>query len=133
MGGQATAKLRSQDAEESKGMGGKALCGGETSGAKVLRLCLNCLHGCLLSGVRLFGDPRDCSLLGSSVHVISQARIPKWVATSFSRGPSEPRDQICISSTGGQILYPWTIWETEVFKEQTSTWLEWSEGGTFRG
>ena len=37
MGGQATAKLRSQDAEESKGMGGKALCGGEASGAKVLR------------------------------------------------------------------------------------------------
>ena len=31
-------------------------------------------------------DPKDCSLPGSSVHGISQARILKWVAISFSRG-----------------------------------------------
>ena len=31
-------------------------------------------------------DPRDCSLLGSSVHGILQARILEWVAISFSRG-----------------------------------------------
>ena len=30
-------------------------------------------------------DPMDCSLLGSSVHGISQARILEWVAISFSR------------------------------------------------
>ena len=29
-------------------------------------------------------DPLDCSLPVSSVHGISQARILKWVATSFS-------------------------------------------------
>ena len=28
----------------------------------------------------------DCSLLGSSVHGILQARILEWVAISFSRG-----------------------------------------------
>ena len=37
-------------------------------------------------------DPMDCSLLGSSVHGISQARILKWVAIPFSRGSSQPRD-----------------------------------------
>ena len=31
-------------------------------------------------------DPMDCSLPASSVHGISQARILKWVAISFSRG-----------------------------------------------
>ena len=31
-------------------------------------------------------DPMDCSLLGSSVHGIFQARVLGWVAISFSRG-----------------------------------------------
>ena len=30
-----------------------------------------------------FCDPVDCSLPGSSVHGISQAKILKWVAISF--------------------------------------------------
>ena len=29
-------------------------------------------------------DPMDCSLPGSSVHVIFQARVPEWVAIAFS-------------------------------------------------
>ena len=29
-------------------------------------------------------DPMDCSLLGSSIHGISQARILEWIAISFS-------------------------------------------------
>ena len=36
--------------------------------------------------------PMDCSLPGSSVHEIFQARILEWVAISFSRRSSEPRD-----------------------------------------
>ena len=39
----------------------------------------------------------DCSLPGSSVHKILQARILEWVAISFSRGSSWPRDWTCIS------------------------------------
>ena len=38
-----------------------------------------------------FCDPLDCSLPGSSVHGILQARILEWVAISFSRGSSQPR------------------------------------------
>ena len=33
-------------------------------------------------------DPMDCSLPGSSVHGILQARILEWVAIPFSRGSS---------------------------------------------
>ena len=33
-------------------------------------------------------DPMDCSLPGSSLHGILQARVLEWVAISFSRGSS---------------------------------------------
>ena len=35
-------------------------------------------------------DPMDCSLLGSSVYGILQARILEWVASPFSRGLPDP-------------------------------------------
>ena len=53
----------------------------------------------------------DCSPPGSSVHVISQARMLEWVAISFSRGSSQPRDWINISWIGRRILYPWATRE----------------------
>ena len=37
-------------------------------------------------------NPMDCSLPGSTVHGIFQVRILEWVAISFSRGSSWPRD-----------------------------------------
>ena len=58
-----------------------------------------------LSHVQLFGNPMGCSPSGPSVHGISQARILEWVAISFSRGSSQPRDQTCISCNGRRILY----------------------------
>ena len=36
----------------------------------------------------------DCSLRGSSVHGILQARILEWVAMPSSGGSSQPRDRI---------------------------------------
>ena len=42
--------------------------------------------------VRLY-VPMDYSLPGPSVHGISQARILDWIAISFSRGSSQPRDR----------------------------------------
>ena len=53
-------------------------------------------------------NPKDCSLPGSSVHGISQTRIPGCIAISYSRESSRPRDQICVacgSCIGRQILY----------------------------
>ena len=57
--------------------------------------------------------PMDHSLPGSSVHGISQARILEWVAISYSRGSSQPRDQTHISCFGMQILYHWATWEAQ--------------------
>ena len=37
-------------------------------------------------------DPMDCTGPGSSVHGIFQARILEWVAISYSRRSSQPRD-----------------------------------------
>ena len=42
-------------------------------------------------------DPMDCTLPGSSIHGIFQARILEWVAISFSRKSSRPRDWTQIS------------------------------------
>ena len=41
-------------------------------------------------------DPMDCSLPRSSIHGIFQARVLEWIAISFSRGPSQTRDQTWI-------------------------------------
>ena len=38
-------------------------------------------------------DLMDCSLPGSSLHGIVQAKILEWIAISFSRGSSRPRDR----------------------------------------
>ena len=51
----------------------------------------------LLSRVRPFAVPWDCSPPGSSVHGISQARILEWVAISYFRASSQPRDWACVS------------------------------------
>ena len=44
-----------------------------------------------------FCKPMVCSPPGSSVHGILQVRILEWVAISFSRGSSQPRDQTQVS------------------------------------
>ena len=46
-------------------------------------------------------DPMDCSLPGSSVHGISQARILEWLAISYPRASSQSRDRthVCYVST----------------------------------
>ena len=44
----------------------------------------------------------------SSVHGISQTRIPEWVAMPSSKGSSQPRDGTCISCIsyfGRRVLY----------------------------
>ena len=37
-------------------------------------------------------DPMNCSLPDPSVHGILQARTLEWIATSFPRGSSQPRE-----------------------------------------
>ena len=70
------------------------------------QLCYACMHACLV--VSWLCDSKDCSLPGSSVHGIFQARILEWVAISSSLGSSWLKDQSCvfwISCIGRLNLY----------------------------
>ena len=49
-------------------------------------------------------DPVDGGLPASSVHGILQARILEWVASSFSRGSSQPRDRTGVSCITGRFF-----------------------------
>ena len=49
-------------------------------------------------------NPMDCNLPGSSVHEILQARILEWIANSFYRGSSWPRDQTWVSCMQADAL-----------------------------
>ena len=70
--------------------------------AKLLQLCQT-LCNCM-----------DCSLPGSSVHRILQARILEWIAMPLARGSSLPREDLAslMSSTlAGGFFITSTIWE----------------------
>ena len=54
-------------------------------------------------------DPMDCSPPGSSIHGIFQARVLEWVAISFSRRSSQPRNWTRVSRIVGRRS---TIWAT---------------------
>ena len=49
-------------------------------------------------------DPMDCSLLGSCVHGIFQARILEWIAILFSREFSQPREGTLVSYIAGRFF-----------------------------
>ena len=53
----------------------------------------------------------DCSPPGSSVHGTSQARILEWIAISFTRRTSRPRDSAHVSCIGRRIPYLWVTRE----------------------
>ena len=55
-------------------------------------------------------EPMDCSLPGCSAHGIFQAMVLEWVAISFSRRSSWPRDQTRVSSIVGRCF---TVWATK--------------------
>ena len=52
-------------------------------------------------------QPMGCSPPGSSLHEIFQARILEWIAISFSRGSSQPRDWTRVSCTAGRFFTDW--------------------------
>ena len=56
----------------------------------------------------------DCSLSGFSVHGIFQAIVREWIAISFSKGSSWPRDQTRVSHIVDRRLTIWTTREEEL-------------------
>ena len=65
-------------------------------------------------------DPVDGSPPGSSVHGILQARILEWVAISFSRGSSRPRDRTQVSHITGRCFNLCTTREALKYKNAVS-------------
>ena len=56
-----------------------------------------CMHAKLLQSCVTLCDSMNCSLPGSSVHGILQARLLEWVAMPSFRGSSGPRDSARVS------------------------------------
>ena len=69
---------------------------------KVKLLAQSCLILC---------DSMDCSPPGSSLHGILQARVLEWVAISFSKGSSWPRDRTPVSHIPGRRFNLWATRE----------------------
>ena len=66
------------------------------------------MHALSIQSCLTLCDPVECSLPGSSVHGILQARVLEWVAMSSARGSSWPRDRTCmsfVSCIGRRVLY----------------------------
>ena len=63
-------------------------------------------------------NPMDCSLPGFSVHGVFQARVLEWVAISFSRGSSCPRDPTQVFCIAGRRF---TLWATKEAHSKTDT------------
>ena len=70
-----------------------------------------CVHAKSLHSCPALWDTTDCSLPGSSVHGTFQARILQWIAISFSRGSSWPRNRTGISCIASGFLTNWAIRE----------------------
>ena len=77
-------------------------------------------------------DPMDCSPPGSSIHGIFQARMLEWVAISFSRRSSQPRDWTRVSCIVGNRV---TMWATSEVLESPGNGGERTilRGGRARG
>ena len=58
----------------------------------------------------------NSSQQGSSVHGIFQARILEWVAISFFRGSSQPRDRTQVSCIVGRRFTLWATREVTLTK-----------------
>ena len=93
------------EAEWQKVYDGKLECDG-----KVYRFSFR--RAILCSAVSASLQPLGCSLPGSSVRGIFQARILKWAAISFFKGSSQTRDWThvsCVSCIAGRFFTtePW--------------------------
>ena len=60
-------------------------------------------------------DPMDCSLPGSSVHGILQARMLEWVAMPSSSESSQLRDWTQVSHIAGRFFTIWATRETQEY------------------
>ena len=76
---------------------------------KKLKGELPCVCAYLLQSCLTLCHPMDCSLPGSPIRGIFQARILEWVGISPSKGSCQPRDWTHISCTASRFFTgePW--------------------------
>ena len=87
------------------------------------RLCLLyqiCTPRCSEAQCPTLWDAMDCSLSGSCVHWILQARISECIAIPFSRGSSWPMDQTQVSCMVGRSFTIWATRERKIPKWSSS-------------
>ena len=63
-------------------------------------------------------DSMDCSLSGSSIRGILQARILEWIAISFSRGSSQPKEWTHVFLIAGRLFTLWATSENPSYLEK---------------
>ena len=68
-------------------------------------VCLYCPSVLVTQSCSTLWDPMDCNPPGSSVHVILQERILRWITILFSRGSSWPRDWNQVSCIAGRLYH----------------------------
>ena len=78
------------------------------------------LKGLVTQSRLILCDPMDCNPAGSSVHEILQARILEWVAISFSRGSSQPRDWTQVSLIVGKFFTVRATGEATIIMESSA-------------
>ena len=90
-----------------------------------------CMHAQLRQSCPTLCDSMDCSLLGSSVHEILQARILEWVAMPSSRGSSWPMVQpnfLTSTELAGRFFTTSTTWEAQIkLVIYLNVWLIWQD------
>ena len=80
--------------------------------------CLEKVKVLVAQSCPILCNPMDCSLPGSSVHGILQAKILEWVVISFSRGSFQPRNRTQVSCTADRFF---TLWATR--EAPPSAWV----------
>ena len=86
--------------------------------------------------------PLDYNPPSSSVHGVLQARILKWVAISFSKGSSPPKDlspdpgikpvSLASPALAGRLFMTGAIWEAQSLEEQIENELNSRNCGSLR-
>ena len=70
-------------------------------------------------------DPTNCSLSGSCIHGILQARILEWIAVPFSRGSSWSRDWTQVSCIAGRFFIIWATGKIRIVSWPGSELRQW--------
>ena len=78
------------------------------------------LHVLLAQSCPPLCDLVDCSLPGSSVHGILPVKMLSWVAISFSRGSSQPRDWTPVACIGSRFFAVWATREPSAWSQMAN-------------